>query len=75
MGVIELLLYAKKAGLRPLSVRQPALSTPVRKFSIEHSIGLLAPGSFPCNGRDPDARDRHPRRPGAGSPPSGWAER
>jgi hypothetical protein len=62
MGVIKVAPLRKKSGLAPTFGAAAGAHAPVRKFSIEHSIGLLAPSSFPCKRRDPGARDRsHPR--------------
>jgi hypothetical protein len=60
MGVIKIAPLRKKSGLAPTFGATADAHAPVRKFSIEHSIGPLAPSSFPCKGRDPDAQDRGP---------------
>jgi hypothetical protein len=62
MGVIKIAPLRKKSGLAPTFGAAADAHAPVRKFSIEHSIGPLAPSSFPCKGRDPGALDHGPAR-------------
>jgi hypothetical protein len=58
MGVIKIAPLRKKSGLAPTFGATADAHAPVRKFSIEHSIGPLAPSSFPCKERDLGARER-----------------